>query len=84
MAQLEKIGEEHKLYYGDALGSFEDLIAELSESDVAAGSLGDAEIFIQQRGKEVMRKLLEGYLNERGARPFTSSEKNSNDSERER
>ncbi len=73
MVQLEKIGEKEKLHYGDALGSFEELIAELSESDVAAGSLGDAETFIQQRGMEVMRKLLEGYLNERGAR-----EKNSN------
>ena len=68
MVQLEKIGEEHKLHYGDALGNFEELIAELSGSDVAAGTLGDAETFIQQRGMEVMRKLLEGYLNERSAK----------------
>ena len=68
MVQLEKISEEQNLHYGDALGSFEELIAELSGSDVAAGTLGDAETVIQQRGMDVMRKLLEGYLNERSSR----------------
>ena len=67
MVQLEKISEEQNLHYGDALVSFEELIAELSGADVAAGTLGDAETVIQQRDMDVMRKLLEGYLNERSS-----------------
>lgn len=68
MVQLVKISDEKKQHYGDAVEAFEKLIEELSDSDIAAGTLGDAEEFIQQRNMEIKRKMAEGYLNERSAR----------------
>jgi hypothetical protein len=68
MAQFKKINEEKRAHYVDALDAVEDLIVQLSDSDVAAGTLGDAEALIKQGGNEVMRKLTQGYLNQSSAR----------------
>ncbi len=68
MTSFKKLSEEQRRQYAEAIDIIENLIAQLSESDVAQGTLGDAEALIRQEGMNLTRKLKEGYLNQQNDR----------------
>jgi hypothetical protein len=65
MELYSKVGAEKRVHYFDAFESLEELVVKISSTEFAGASFGDIEAEIHKNGMEVLRKMAQGYLNQR-------------------
>ncbi|MCK5689218.1 ISKra4 family transposase [Myxococcota bacterium] len=61
------MAQETKTHYHAAFETFDQLVATISSADWTNQSFGNIEAMIQKEGKEVLRQLTQGHLNQRSA-----------------
>ena len=57
-------GIEH---YADALGQFEHLLGRLTGKEAQRATHGELEALVQAEGSELLRRLIQGHLDQRGS-----------------
>jgi len=57
-------GIEH---YADALGQFEHLLGRLTGKEAQRATRGELEALVQTEGSELLRRLIQGHLDQRGS-----------------
>jgi hypothetical protein len=54
-------------HYADALGQFEHLLGRLTGKDAQRATHGELEALVQAEGSELLRRLIQGHLDQRGS-----------------
>jgi hypothetical protein len=65
MKLYRQIDEKKSEHYFLAFEALEELAAKISSAEFAGASFGDVEAEIHKNGMEVLRKMAQGYLNQR-------------------
>ncbi len=67
MELYSKIEEDKREHYFQAFEALDELAAKISSTEFAGASFGDVEAEIHKNGMEVLRKMAQGYLNQRSS-----------------
>ncbi len=65
MKLYSRIDEDKREHYFQTFEALDELAAKISSAEFAGASFGDVEAEIHKNGMEVLRKMAQGYLNQR-------------------
>ncbi len=67
LIQIIKLAENKTEHYFQAFEALDELAAKISSAEFAGASFGDVEAEIHKNGMEVLHKMAQGYLNQKGS-----------------